>query len=189
MWTIIIVLMILAVIVVVTKAVFHKRSYGSSGSASSDSVSKQGYTSETEGKPSKPDHSERFNKYFLPIERLQERIRLDPDFMKRLDMVEIIETVIDEILVNLPILLEEYPSADLTIKLARFSDSYLPDLINRFLDLDPADRNETVIAEQLNMLKTKITEIRAIIRDKRVVQYQGEVDFLEMKFNTGSVEV
>lgn len=91
---------------------------------------------------------------------------------------------IDKLRDLLPELHKQYPDAKITWTMNRMATTYIPDIIEPYVDLSKKQRNNRKdnIMSSLRKLDAKIDDVRDLVDNQKENEFEKEAQFIEVEF-------
>lgn len=132
--------------------------------------------------PSKPAENE-YETILNALLKLNLMMRKDKGFLKTLTLE--IESVIDDLMVITPAMIERYPGETLTYEIKKIGQEHLYKTVKEYLDLSPESReNQAAVFKQtIDSLKEISNRARDIVEKNETAEFKTMANFLSGKFS------
>ena len=175
---------VLAAAIVAATVMMKKRSAGSKAPAQGKDQKKPPETAEK--RESKPDPQAEYKSVLDVLLKLNILIRKDGELDT--SMIELIESIIDDLSSALPMMMEHYPAETLTYEVKRIGNEHLYRTVKEFLDLSVQSRQQQagIFKGTLESLRDVAARSREIVEKNETREFQTMATFLQTKFGGGS---
>ena len=100
------------------------------------------------------------------------------------ELLDEIESIIDQLRDTLPILNESYKASELTWVANKMATDYLQKVINPFMKFkkEEQEQNKNSLLESLAEIKKELNEIISLVKDKKTSSFDTKAKFIKNRF-------
>ncbi len=131
----------------------------------------------------KKDPGANFKEILDTLIKLNIMVRTDRNFS--MTLIQKIETIIDDLKVLLPDMIERYPGETLTYELKKIGGTHLYKTVKEYLDLSPESREtqKDAFEKTIESLHEVCKRSRQIVENNETAEFKTMAHFLEGKFS------
>ena len=144
---------------------------------------KQDKAKATVSPPPKPKAKDEFETILKSLLDLNILMRKDTDFS--MEITREIETIMDDLMVVIPAMMERYPGETLTYEIKKIGREHLYKTVKEYLDLSPESRAQQfdVFKQTIDNLQEVSNRSRDIVENNETAEFKTMANFLSSKFS------